>query len=86
MLLDLSLYVYDEPTTMSLRVLNRFFSGYQEIFRYAVQGEVMIVQESVQVHEQVQQVLPKWRHLLSKDMTPEVSAKVRDAGDGRGAR
>ncbi|XP_078311676.1 inositol 1,4,5-trisphosphate-gated calcium channel ITPR2-like [Crassostrea virginica] len=62
---DLSFYHYDEMIRMSMRLLNRYFSAYHQLFTNTVQAQVVITDKSVAVVETLETLLPNLRRLSS---------------------
>lgn len=61
--LDLSIYQYDEMLTQSLSVLNKIYSGKTDLFKLAVHAQVLLTQESMNVHTYLLQMMPVIRQL-----------------------
>ncbi|XP_064638655.1 inositol 1,4,5-trisphosphate receptor type 3-like isoform X2 [Lineus longissimus] len=70
-LLDLSHYKYDKMVTQSMHLLNRYYSAHDNLFRRAVQAQVLITDRSNQVLTELQEILPTLRRLATAKMNSE---------------
>ncbi|XP_023930445.1 inositol 1,4,5-trisphosphate receptor type 3 [Lingula anatina] len=68
LLLDLSHYEYDKMVTQSLYLLTRYFSAHDNLFKRAVQAQVVITDNSVRVLRDLQSKLPLMRRLIHSKM------------------
>jgi len=65
LLLDLSLYHNDQLIQESLHLLNRFYSAEITLFDKAIQTELLVTPDSVQVFQEIRTELPdlrRWVH------------------------
>ena len=67
-LLDLSRYECDELVQGSLHLLNRLYSSEINMFRKAIQTELLVAQDSKKVFGVVEEELPVMRRLMSIDL------------------
>lgn len=67
-LLDLSNYEYDDMVRKSMHLLNRYYSAHNNLFRRAVQAQVLITDGSVQVYKELEEKLPVLRRLSSNKL------------------
>lgn len=68
---DLSLYNYDSMVVGSMSLINRYFSGHDNLFKRAVQAQILVNERSCQVLKEVNQLLPVMRRLTASKMTNE---------------
>ncbi|XP_062567417.1 inositol 1,4,5-trisphosphate receptor type 3-like isoform X1 [Saccostrea cucullata] len=66
---DLSFYEYDEMIRMSMHLLNRYYSAYNQLFSNAVQAQVLITEKSVAVFNELEDILPHLRRLASAKLS-----------------
>ncbi|GFR73254.1 inositol 1,4,5-trisphosphate receptor type 3-like [Elysia marginata] len=79
-LLDLSSYDYDEMIRKSMFLLNRYYSAHKTLFQRAVQAQVLTTDESINVANRLDTLLPTLRRLatskLNSDQTNELCAVI----------
>ncbi|KAH3769464.1 hypothetical protein DPMN_170733 [Dreissena polymorpha] len=70
-LLDLSNYKYDIMVTKSLDILNKLYSSQSDMFRLAVEAQILLSQDSARVHREVQRSLPVLRRLAKQKLNDQ---------------
>ncbi|KAI0213921.1 Inositol 1,4,5-trisphosphate receptor type 3, partial [Lamellibrachia satsuma] len=77
-LLDLSHYNYDMMIVKSMALLNRFYSTHDNLFTHAVQAQMLITDASMEVRNDLQQMLPEMHRLTSSKMSEEQMKKMSE--------
>ncbi|XP_053404110.1 inositol 1,4,5-trisphosphate receptor type 2-like isoform X2 [Mercenaria mercenaria] len=67
-LLDLSHYEYDDMVRKSMHLLNRYFSAHNNLYKRAVQAQVLITDGSVHVYKELEEKLPVLRRLSANKL------------------
>ncbi|KAI0220817.1 Inositol 1,4,5-trisphosphate receptor type 3 [Lamellibrachia satsuma] len=76
-LMDLSYYDYEKMVIAAMSLLHRYYSVHQSLFLRAVQAQVLITQRSIDVLNEVRQMLPVlMQHLDSGGKTNEQCSTV----------
>ncbi|XP_052817063.1 inositol 1,4,5-trisphosphate receptor type 3-like isoform X2 [Mya arenaria] len=70
-LMDLSNYKYDIMVTKSLDILNKLYSSQSDMFRLAVEAQILLSQDSARVHREVQRSLPVLRRLSKQKLNDQ---------------
>ena len=73
---DLSHYEYDVMVVKSMSLLNRYFSAHDNLFKRAVQAQVLITDRSVEVLHAINSMLPTVLRLKDAKMTTEQTATL----------
>ncbi|CAC5372100.1 unnamed protein product [Mytilus coruscus] len=75
---DLSFYQYDEMVRMSMALLNRYYSSYNQLFTRAVQAQVLITDKSIEVFETLEKILPKLRRFATAKLNETQTKELCD--------
>ncbi|OAF68196.1 hypothetical protein A3Q56_04063, partial [Intoshia linei] len=75
-LLDLAEYEYDEIVAKSLKVLNRYHSSYEKLFKNIIQAQVLLTERSVQVLGNITAILPYLKNTKNTQLVTENSADL----------
>ncbi|KAL4234550.1 hypothetical protein ACF0H5_006191 [Mactra antiquata] len=70
-LLDLSNYKYDMMIMKSLDILNKLYSSQSDMFRLALEAQILLSQDSARVHREVQRSLPVLRRLAKQKLNDQ---------------
>ncbi|ESO83880.1 hypothetical protein LOTGIDRAFT_236387 [Lottia gigantea] len=80
-LLDLSHYDYDEMLCKSMHILNRYYSFHQNLFNKAIQAQVLITDNSVNIMSRLSQILPVLRRLATAKLNDDQVLQLADILD-----
>ena len=75
---DLSHYDYDKMVVKSMTLLNRNYSTHDNLFKRAVQAQVLITEQSISVLKDLHTMLPTMQRLVSAKMTAEQTKTMTD--------
>ena len=75
---DLSCYENNDLVRQSLRLLTEMHFQDSSLFSHAAHTQLLIAEESLAVSTEIQEQLPKLRHLLSIDCGAEGQWKISD--------
>ncbi|OAF66980.1 hypothetical protein A3Q56_05306, partial [Intoshia linei] len=70
-LLDLASYDYDEIVSKSLKLLNRYYSSHENLFKHVIQAQVLITERSVQVLSNILVILPFLKRIKKTQLVNE---------------
>ncbi|XP_053402419.1 inositol 1,4,5-trisphosphate receptor type 1-like isoform X7 [Mercenaria mercenaria] len=70
-LMDLSDYKYDMMVMKSLDILNKLYSSQSDMFRLALEAQILLSQDSARVHREVQRSLPVLRRLAKQKLNDQ---------------
>ena len=68
---DLCQYKYDDLLTSSVSLLNKYYSARSQLFKRAVQTQVLITEESCHVYNEVHWAIPIVKKLTKQLMLTE---------------
>ncbi|CAD5117763.1 DgyrCDS6509 [Dimorphilus gyrociliatus] len=70
-MLDLSKYEYDDMITKSMHLLTKFFTAKADLFEKAVKAQVLLTDDSIQINQIIDGILPKLRRNAGSKMSNE---------------
>ncbi|KAL5005127.1 hypothetical protein ScPMuIL_018583 [Solemya velum] len=73
---DLAYYEYDVMVRRSMYLLNRFFSAHSNLFKRAVQAQVLITDKSMRIVVRLDVILPTLRRLATSKMTQQQTTEL----------